>query len=606
LYSQAEQLYEQGDPYRAAPLFAEAEQQFRSVGDRRDELAAKFGRLRADADHGHYKSVKSEVERDFATPMVQSDPQLKIQALSLLGIIDLNIDTVAANSDWTQVLNVATASGDLRWQNRARGELGIVAGLKGDIGTAGAALFKAIPTAERMGDIGGAINFRVWLANGMTVNGMADGALKQLDKASELAEQHRYKHLPFQLLIARVRAIGALPEPERSKRTPEAKALLASTLQLAQDEKVYGAEVELLNQAGLLALQSGNAADAEQAFDRAAAVARGAELIGLEAEAELHLANLYVQLQEPQKAAASIERGIRDIRGQDEAYDFPLFVAAQADVEAAVGHVKAADALYERATTLLEGLLVNAPSSRVKSSMVSAFSRIYVAHFRLAWEQEHDSFKAFQIIESARGRALLDSIRYGTRSLSGSASPAEVRIAQLQRTLLESKLSTAQAKRILAQIDDSYDLLSASQPAQERREVAVLRHAPLSLPGLMRLLKPHQVFLEYVLDGKTSYALQVSRVGMQVHQLPGSAQISQLSNGYLRKINSGADARSEAQALYSAILAPIATSAGDSMIIVPDGTLHLIPFAALLDGSGRYLVQQTTIYIAPSAMFGRH
>jgi CHAT domain-containing protein len=238
--------------------------------------------------------------------------------------------------------------------------------------------------------------------------------------------------------------------------------------------------------------------------------------------------------------------------------------------------------------------------------MVSAFSRIYVAHFRLAWEQEHDSFKAFQIIESARGRALLDSIRYGTRSLSGSASPAEVRIAQLQRTLLESKLSTAQAKRILAQIDDSYDLLSASQPAQERREVAVLRHAPLSLPGLMRLLKPHQVFLEYVLDGKTSYALQVSRVGMQVHQLPGSAQISQLSNGYLRKINSGADARSEAQALYSAILAPIATSAGDSMIIVPDGTLHLIPFAALLDGSGRYLVQQTTIYIAPSAMFGRH
>ena len=132
LYSQAEQLYEQGDPYRAAPLFAEAEQQFRSVGDRRDELAAKFGRLRADADHGHYKSVKSEVERDFATPMVQSDPRLKIQALSLLGIIDLNIDTVAANSDWTQVLNVATASGDLKWQNRARGELGIVAGLKGD------------------------------------------------------------------------------------------------------------------------------------------------------------------------------------------------------------------------------------------------------------------------------------------------------------------------------------------------------------------------------------------------------------------------------------------------------------------------------------------
>jgi CHAT domain-containing protein len=603
LYSRAEKLYEQGDSYRASPLFAEAEQQFRSMGDQRDELAARFGRLHAVADHGKYRSVKVEVARDLATSMVQNDRQLKIQALSLLGIIDLNIDTAAAGSDWKQVREVAKAAGDLKWENRASGELGIVAGINGDIGRAGMALLEAIATAERIGDVGGAINFRIWLANGMSMNGMADTALKQLDKATELAKQNGYQQIPFQLSIARIRAIAMLPESERSQRVAEAKNLFARTLRIAEDEKVYGAEIELLNQAGQFALESGNAAEAEGAFIHAASVASAAELTGLEADAELRLANLYLQMRQPQQAAASIKRGLQDLEGAEEGYDLPLFVAAQADVEAALSHVKTADALYERATTLLEGLLVNAPSSQIKSSMVSAFSRIYVAHFRLAWEQEHEGTKAFQIIESARGRVLLDSLRHAGRSPSAdTVSPAEIRIAQLQRTLIQSSLSTAEAKRILGQIDDAYDELSASQFAQERKEVAVLRHPPLFLPGLIRLLTPHQVFLEYVLDRDVSYAIEVSKAGMQVHQLPGSEQIVQLTRSYLTKVKAGrSDGGPEARALYSALVSAITARRWNSLIIVPDGCLHLIPFDALQDKNGMYLAQRATISIAPSA-----
>ncbi len=125
LLSRAQKLYEEGDRYRASPLFAKAEQQFRALGDRRDELAAKFGRLHTDADHGNYNAVKAEVDRDLQSSVVQNDPQLKIEALALLGIIDLNIDTAAAGADWKKVLETATAIGDLKWQNRARGELGI-------------------------------------------------------------------------------------------------------------------------------------------------------------------------------------------------------------------------------------------------------------------------------------------------------------------------------------------------------------------------------------------------------------------------------------------------------------------------------------------------
>ena len=58
LFSQAQKLYEEGDRYRASPLFAKRSSSSEHMGDKRDELAAKFGRLHTDADHGNYKAVK--------------------------------------------------------------------------------------------------------------------------------------------------------------------------------------------------------------------------------------------------------------------------------------------------------------------------------------------------------------------------------------------------------------------------------------------------------------------------------------------------------------------------------------------------------------------
>lgn len=602
LFSQAQKIYEEGDRYRARPLFLRAEEQFRAMGDKRNEVAAKFGRLHTDADHGNYKAVKMEVQHDLRSALVQNDAKLKIQAFALLGIIDLNIDTAAAGSDWKQVLETATSANDLKWQNRARGELGIVAGMGGDVAVAGMALSKAIVSAEQIGDVGGAITFRIWLANGMTVNGMADGALRQLEKASDLAQRSGFRQMPFQLSIAKIRAIAMLPEPARSKRIDEAKSLFESTLRLAEEEKVYGAQIELLNQQGQLAYESGNLGAAEKAFIQAARVAKSAELPGLEADADLHLVQLYLQTRQAQKAAVCIRQDMPDVERTEDGYDLPLFVAAKADTEAALNHIASADALYRRATTLLEGLLVNAPSSQVKGSMVAAFSRIYVAHFRLEWEQRRDKAEAFRVIESARGRVLLDSIRYShTLTSAASSSPAELKVAQLQRTLLQSKLTAVKASQVLAQLDDAYDQLGANHFAQERKEVTVLRNSPIRLPELMRLIGPHQVFVEYVLDSKASYALEVSDAGMQVHTLPPASELGRLTQGYLAALKSGTETHVAARALYSALIAPITGKAWTSLIVVPDGSLHLLPWGALQDESGGYLAQRAVVSVAPSA-----
>jgi len=44
-------------------------------------------------------------------------------------VVNLNINTAGAEEDFSQIAAIATFIGDRKWENRAAGELGIVAGI---------------------------------------------------------------------------------------------------------------------------------------------------------------------------------------------------------------------------------------------------------------------------------------------------------------------------------------------------------------------------------------------------------------------------------------------------------------------------------------------
>jgi hypothetical protein len=178
----------------------------------------------------------------------------------------MNINTAAAIEDWKQLRVAATEATDQKWQNRVGGQMGIAIGLNGDIGAAGLALYKAISRAEQIGDVAGHVYFATYLANGMAVNGMADRALPILDRAINLAQKSGYREMPLTLSIAKVRALILLPEPRRAEGHDQAKRLLATTLAEAERNNIVGAETELLNDAGQLALESQDYAAAEKSF----------------------------------------------------------------------------------------------------------------------------------------------------------------------------------------------------------------------------------------------------------------------------------------------------------------------------------------------------
>ncbi len=127
LLSQADHLANVGNSVKARPLYAEAEKEFHARGDAKRELYAKFGRLHRDVESGSYSAVSEELAGDLANPNAQNDPALKNRALSVKGIIDLNLNTPAALDDFTQIQILARTIGDRKWENRAAGELGIIA-----------------------------------------------------------------------------------------------------------------------------------------------------------------------------------------------------------------------------------------------------------------------------------------------------------------------------------------------------------------------------------------------------------------------------------------------------------------------------------------------
>jgi len=603
LLTQADHFADQSNWYSAGPLYAKAEAACHRNHDARNELYAKFGRLHRAVEEGAYRTVRAEIVIALASPVAQNDPLLRIRGLALLGNIDLNTNTAAALADWNEVLAIAKNAGDQKWENRAKGQLGLVAGVNGDIGAAGLALYSAIGKAEQLGDIAASIYFATWLANGMEVDGMADRALKLVDRAADLAMKNGYTEVPFQLSIAKIRALTNLPEPLSEQNRDAANKLLAATLAEVQSKHILGAQTELLNIAGQTATKQGDLSAAEKAFLQAVDVSKTASLPRQEGESCLHLSQFYRATNQPAKASAAIDQGIHAVQRAEEGYDLPLFIAEQAEVQVALGSLHTADASYQRATDLIEGLLVNAPTSQVKSGMIGALSNIYLGHFRLAWNGLHDGPYAFAIIESARGRALLDSIRYARHSgpVPAAQTRVESEIARLQKSLMHDRMTGVQTRHTLELLDEAYIQINPDEYARQRKEMGLVRRKPVRLATLQAQLEQHQSLIEYVLDDRGSYAIEINRARLKICPLPARSQIGKLSRSFVTAIRSGGESAASGQELYKQLIEPIVPRDTSSLIIVPDGPLHLIPFSALANTKGEYLNSELTVSTAPSA-----
>jgi tetratricopeptide (TPR) repeat protein len=239
--------------------------------------------------------------------------------------------------------------------------------------------------------------------------------------------------------------------------------------------------------------------------------------------------------------------------------------------------------------------------------------------------------RAFDVAERARSRSLLELLRGAVeaRADEPDAGPGEQALAadharcRARMEALYSRLADdvrgpggAAWQREVIELETRIEGIESRLAAA--RGGAGLFARPSTFEEIAAALAPGTTLIEYVCAGGEVSAFVVSGGRLVVVRgLAGSGLLEERLNRLQFQVNralrpgarAGArarglleDAQAELGALDAMLMAPLRPHlpAGDRLLIVPHGALHMLPFHALRDGA-RYLVERHEIHCAPSA-----
>jgi CHAT domain-containing protein len=278
-------------------------------------------------------------------------------------------------------------------------------------------------------------------------------------------------------------------------------------------------------------------------------------------------------------------------------WSVPQRLKTLAEVEVRQGRYADADDAYDRASAFVDSLVGNYSSVLAKTAVINESSEVYTEHFALVARHLHQLPKAYSIVEQVRGRVLADLL------MSGSARPGEAANTEKAIARLRIKLMAPTPPREVQRIRDQ--IFMAEQARWITPDISILKarsRETIGIPRVQQSLSPSMVILEYVVADPQSYCLVITRSNARIVELPARRRIDVLAAAYLKAVKAKQSADVEGRRLYDALLQPISEARQkENLVVVPDGSLHLVPFDALVDSGGKYVVQSHSITYAPSA-----
>jgi CHAT domain-containing protein/tetratricopeptide (TPR) repeat protein len=596
LLTLADHFYWLNNGTEAAPLYSKAERLFSQRGDRRNELYARVGRLRSEAEMTPFVELSRALNEELQNPIVESDSRLRVWCLMAKGYTDIEFDYRAAKQDWLEAEKIAKGLDENQLVARARGELGLIAFLEGTPGRAARLLGEALLSTMATGDTGGQIRFLELLGTGFgEVNRHAE-ALRFFERAIKLAEGNKDSGIPYMAYEGKAQSLTALGKAD------EAKKVIEDALGKAKLRQKRSHEVQLQILLGELAAQTGDKRLAVDLLEGADKFAREAQFYRMEADAMFELAKLYRDFGDLDTADARATQGLAASQRAGDRYYMPRNFTILADLKFRRGHVSEANALYEQAEDVIEGMLISADQPYWNSSVAASMSQTYLQHFELV-SKTGDVPAAFRVLERVRGRTLAWALadRKGFRTPESSETAAlESDISGFQVQLMQAK-SESKREQLLNQLLEYERRLSLTwinEDVVNRR----LPAQPIPLGQLRNDLKPDEVFLEYVLDDPNSFCLSLSRKSAYLRLLPaGRKEIEQLTQKFRDEVRARSATTDLSKQLYRLLVTPMPEiDSATRLIIAPDGMLNLLPFESLRDDHDQYLLKSHVVSYAPS------
>ncbi len=581
----------------AEPKFIEAQKLFAARGDERNALYAEVSAFRGALPRMSVPEASGRLADYLEHSLVQSDDRLRLRVLVIKGETDQDLDPTLAAESWRAAQALAETLGDAAWVNRARGELGLVAFLQGDVGGAVVGLGQAIKAAQSNGDVSSLVRWLTLFGHGYLQLGRPAEALDFYDRALTAASAVPEIQFPVMTHVGRSNALTQLG------RLDEADAILARATDVAAKSQARGYQAQLVAQRAQIANARKQPGEALSLLVEARDLAKAAGANRLIAEVALDAARIQRQQRRHTDAEQTLREGIAAARVMEERFLLPRLLAAMSELRSSQRRFGEAATLLDEAADMLSGLFTSASSPWVQSRLVSGMDEVFVARILLEGARGADPRRMYSAIEDARGRALLQLLvnrPLALQARSRELLQGERRISDLQRRLLQSS-DRAARERLLADIFAAEERLAPASTAFFNRATRAGTRAVPQLSALQAALRPDEVFVEYALAEPASYALIVTRTGARVRSLPSRQSVEAQANALTKAIQSGESVTAPAAALASTVLAPVTELRTHRRLIVgPDGVLHGVPFELLPWAAVERLLESHVVSYVPS------
>ncbi|MET0555383.1 MAG: CHAT domain-containing protein [Vicinamibacteria bacterium] len=464
--------------------------------------------------------------------------------------------------------------------------------------------------------------------------GHARRALEHLQQAVPLLQATRQNRLTASAVLM----IGGVYNQLRDG----ARALpyLEDALQRSRRAGSLGVETSILNQLGRARMLQGEADEAVNTFVEAAALAYDRGDPRQQASVLRALADAEFARGAPEQAAGLYEESLEFARAIGDPRFEALGLLGLARAAERRGRLVEADALIQGSLRLMETARAQPAEPSARAAFFASGREAYELAARIAVrrhqerpDEGHDE-DAFALSERARARVLLDRLAQPPPGPAGARErELETEAASLRRAVeTEARKTSAApeagggASAALRRLLSEEQVLWAEIERQRRAGTDEGPPEPLDLPRVRGLLDGETVLLEYLLGTEASYVFAVSREGLAVAELPGRAWLEARARRLhealaarriflpdeddadreRRLAGADADGARTARELGAALLGPVAAQLGRrSVLVVPDGALNYVPFAALPEpgaaSDASLLVDRHDVVHLPSA-----
>jgi len=216
---------------------------------------------------------------------------------------------------------------------------------------------------------------------------------------------------------------------------------------------------------------------------------------------------------------------------------------------------------------------------------------------------EGQAAQAFEYVERAKARALVDLLASKQDFVASTATPQQV------ATLLKDWDQIEEDSRAMAAPADAFGRRSArgvqvkaTLQAVSPELASLVMVTETASSAIQALLEPDETLLEYYYQGDDLYAFIVTRDRIHGVKLNG-ANLAKEVEAFRKALQDqkSANVAELSRNLYGHLIQPVmAQVITKQLLLVGHGVLHYLPFAALSDGTG-YLVDRYSLRFLPSA-----